>query len=75
MLGLGGSYQITPQMSVDVAFAHVFTASAPINLTSSLNPNFTGVPFYGNAVTEVNMIALTGNYHFGAPPPVVIAKY
>jgi long-chain fatty acid transport protein len=75
MLGLGGSYQINSQMSVDVAFAHVFHSSAPINLTSPLNPNFTGVPFYGHAVVETNMIALTGNYHFGAPPPVVIAKY
>ena len=74
-LGLGGSYQINPQMSVDLAYAHVFTSNAPINLTSPLNPAFTGVPFYGNAVTQVNMVAITGNYHFGAPPPVVTAKF
>ena len=74
-LGLGGSYQINPQMSVDAAYAHVFTSSAPINITSPLNPRFTGVPFYGNATTQVNMVSLTFNYHFGAPPPVVTAKY
>lgn len=75
MLGLGGSYQLTPQISIDAAYAHVFVRDAPINITSPLNPRFTGVPFVGTTVTQVNMIALTGNYHFGAPPPVVVAKY
>ena len=74
-LGFGGSYQITPQLSVDFGYHHVFFTNAPINLTSTANPSYHGVPFVGNVYSHADAVAVTANYRFDAPPPVVTAKY
>lgn len=74
-LGFGGSYQITPQLSVDFAYQHVFFPKTPINLTSTANPQFHGVPFAGTSYSNADAVAVTANYRFDAPPPVVTAKY
>lgn len=72
-LGVGASYQINPQMSVDFAYAHVFTPNAPINILPG-NIGYVGVPFVGAASTSVNMVSATFNMHFDKPAPL-IAKY
>ena len=74
-LGFGGSYQFTPQISADLAYAHVFVKNGAINLTSPANIHFTGVPFVGTTETQVNIVSLTLNYHLDPPPTIIAAKY
>ncbi|MDR3448585.1 MAG: OmpP1/FadL family transporter [Alphaproteobacteria bacterium] len=71
----GASYQFTKQISADFAYMHVFVKNGAINLTSPANSQFDGVPYFGTAHTNVNIVSLTLNYHFDAPPAVIAAKY
>ncbi|MGE4372799.1 MAG: OmpP1/FadL family transporter [Xanthobacter sp.] len=62
MVGLGGSYQYSKNLSFDFGYAHVFMREGDIVLTDTSNPRFTGVPFIGSAHAQVDIAALTVNY-------------
>ena len=75
-LSVGGSYQFTPQLTVDAAYEHVFGRNEPVNMTNSANPEFNGIPFVGETKPDVNIFSLTLNYRWDAPPAAaVVAKY
>ena len=75
MVAGGFSYQFTRQISADLGYSHVFVKNGLINLTSPADVHFTGVPFVGTTETNVNIVALTLNYHIEPPPTVIAAKY
>ncbi|MBL8589622.1 MAG: outer membrane protein transport protein [Methylobacteriaceae bacterium] len=76
---LGGSYQITNKMSLDLSYAHIFTKKAPINIAAG-HPAFAGLPFSGRAKGGLDIVSAGINYRWDDPKVVqgnlpVVRKY
>ena len=59
-------------MSFDVAYAHGFVKSAPINITNANNPLFAiggGTTYTGNADSHFDIISVALKYRLDDPAP------
>ena len=70
-LSIGGTYRLTPKITIDAAYSHLFVKDTPINISSTANPWFTGVAYVGTVDSHVDIISVGLKYRFDdpAPPP------
>jgi long-chain fatty acid transport protein len=71
-LSAGGTYKLTPKISFDLAYSHIFVKSTPIDLTAtSGNPWFltSGVPYTGTIASHIDIISVGLKYRFDEPAP------
>jgi long-chain fatty acid transport protein len=71
-LSIGGTYKYNAKMSFDVAYAHGFVKSAPINITNANNPLFAiggGTTYTGNADSHFDIISVAMKYRLDDPAP------
>jgi long-chain fatty acid transport protein len=67
-LSVGASYQMTPKLSFDLAYSHLFVKSTPIDITAtSGNPWYTGVPYVGTVDSHVDIISVAMKYRWDTP--------
>ena len=73
-LSIGATYQLTPKMSFDFAYSHLFVKSTPIDISlASGNPWFNGVTYIGSVDSHVDIISVAMKYRWdepAAPAPV-----
>ena len=70
----GLTYKWSEKLSFDLGYTHIFAFAARLNITPA-NPTFNGVQFFGNAKSNVDIIAVGLNYKFGGKARPVVAKY
>jgi long-chain fatty acid transport protein len=70
-LSVGLSYTMMPNLTMDLAYSHIFVKDTPINITAaSGNPWFSaGVDYVGNATSHVDIFSIAMKYRF-SPEPV-----
>ncbi len=72
-LSVGGTYQLTPKISFDAAYSHIFVKDASINITAtSGNPWFDGTAYAGSVNSHIDIISVAMHYRWdepAAPPP------
>jgi len=71
-LSIGGTYRLTPKITIDAAYSHLFVRDTPINITAtSGNPWFAGVAYVGTVDSHVDIVSIGLKYRFDdpAPPP------
>ena len=73
-LSIGGTYQLTPKMSFDLAYSHVFVKDTSVNLTSAANPWFDGVAYAGNVDSHIDIISVGLKYRWDNPAPAPVSK-
>ena len=73
-LSIGGTYQLTPKMSFDVAYSHVFVKDTSINITSAANPWFDGVAYAGTVDSHIDIISVGLKYRWNNPAPAPVSK-
>jgi long-chain fatty acid transport protein len=67
---VGGTYKLTPKITLDAAYSHLFVKNTPINITAtSGNPWFatTGVPYVGTADSHIDIISVAMHYRWDEP--------
>jgi hypothetical protein len=62
-LSVGASYQMTPKLSFDLAYSHLFVKSTPINVVAG-NPWWTGVDYVGTVDSHVDIISVAMKYRW-----------
>jgi long-chain fatty acid transport protein len=67
-LSIGGTYRLTPKITFDVAYSHLFVKDTPINVVAG-NPSFTIFPYVGSVDAHVDIISVGLKYRFDEPPP------
>ena len=68
-LALGGSYQMTPKLSFDVAYSHLFVKDTSINVVPG-NPQYNGTSGYvGTVDSHIDIISVAMKYRFDEPAP------
>jgi long-chain fatty acid transport protein len=67
-LSIGGTYRLTPKITFDVAYSHLFVKDTPINVVAG-NPSFTGFAYVGSVDAHVDIISVGLKYRFDEPPP------
>jgi long-chain fatty acid transport protein len=65
-LSFGASYQMTPKLSFDLAYSHLFVKSTPINVVAG-NPWWTGVDYVGTVDSHVDIISVAMKYRWDTP--------
>jgi long-chain fatty acid transport protein len=69
-LSVGGTYKLTPKMSFDLAYSHLFVKSTHIDVSAaSGNPWFTGVTYIGDVSSHVDIISVAMKYRWDNPAP------
>jgi long-chain fatty acid transport protein len=70
-LAIGASYQLTPRISLDAGYTHIFVKDTPIDISAtSGNPWFIpGVPYVGSVDSHVDIISAALRYRFDTPAP------
>ena len=68
-LSIGGTYRLTPKITVDLAYSHLFVKDTSINISSTANPWFTGVAYVGTVDSHVDIISVGLKYRFDDPAP------
>lgn len=70
-LSIGGTYRLTPKITLDAAYSHIFVKDAPINITAaSGNPWFDGSTDYvGSVQSHIDIISVGLKYRFDEPAP------
>jgi long-chain fatty acid transport protein len=72
-LSAGGTYKLTPKMSFDLAYSHIFVKSANIDISAvSGNPWFNpAVPitYVGDVSSHVDIISVAMKYRWDNPAP------
>ena len=73
-LSVGGTYQLTPKISFDAAYSHIFVKDTSINITAtSGNPWFDGTAYVGSVDSHIDIISVAMHYRWdepAAPAPV-----
>jgi long-chain fatty acid transport protein len=73
-LSAGGTYKLTPKMSFDLAYSHIFVKSTHIDITSPANPWFDGVGYAGDVSSHVDIISVSMKYRWDNPAPAPESK-
>lgn len=73
---IGMSYQLTPALSLDASYTHLFIPKAPIRVVPG-NPTFNPLlgAYRATAKAKFDMFSVGLNYRFGGRAPTVVAKY
>jgi long-chain fatty acid transport protein len=67
-LSFGGTYQMTPKISFDLAYSHIFVNNASINITAtSGNPWFDGTSYVGSVDSHIDIISVGMHYRWDEP--------
>ncbi len=75
-LSIGGTYKLTPKLSFDLAYSHIFVKDTPINITpTSGNPWFAtsgGIAYVGDVSSHIDIVSVGIKYRWDEPaaPPV-----
>jgi long-chain fatty acid transport protein len=68
-VSVGASYQVTPKLSFDLAYTHVFVDDANINISAaSGNPWFSGATYIGTAESKLDIFSFAVRYRWFDPP-------
>ena len=67
-VSVGGTYRLTPKITIDAAYSHLFVKDTPINVVAG-NPSFTGFAYVGTVDSHVDIISLALKYRFDEPAP------
>jgi long-chain fatty acid transport protein len=67
-LSFGASYQMTPKLSFDLAYSHLFVKSTPINVVAG-NPWWTGFDYVGTVDSHVDIVSVAMKYRWDSPAP------
>ncbi len=77
-LSVGATYKLTPKMSFDLAYSHIFVKSTPIAISAaSGNPWFDGITYNGDVSSHVDIISVAMHYRWdepAAPKPKMYTK-
>jgi long-chain fatty acid transport protein len=74
-LSVGASYQMTPKLSFDLAYSHVFVKSTPINITAaSGNPWFDGIDYVGAVDSHIDIISVAMKYRWDTPAAAPVSQ-
>jgi len=73
-LSAGGTYKLTPKMSFDLAYSHIFVKSTHIDITSAANPWFDGIGYAGDVSSHVDIISVSMKYRWDNPAPAPESK-
>jgi long-chain fatty acid transport protein len=75
-VSVGASYQVTPKLSFDLAYTHVFVDTANVNISAaSGNPWFTGATYIGTAESKLDILSFGIRYRWFDPPaPPLVTK-
>ena len=71
-LSAGGTYKLTPKLSFDLAYSHIFVKDTPINITSTANPWFLtsgGVAYAGTVDSHIDIVSVGIKYRWDDPAP------
>jgi long-chain fatty acid transport protein len=68
-LSVGGTYKLTPKITLDAAYSHIFVKDTSINITSPANPWFDGVPYAGTVDSHIDIISVAMKYRWDNPEP------
>jgi long-chain fatty acid transport protein len=69
-LSAGATYKLTPKMSFDLAYSHIFVKSTHIDISAaSGNPWFDGVTYIGDNSSHVDIISVAMKYRWDNPAP------
>jgi long-chain fatty acid transport protein len=71
-LSVGATYRLTPKMSFDLAYSHLFVKSTSIDLTSTANPWFipgATAAYAGDVAAHVDIISVALKYRWDNPAP------
>lgn len=61
----GLTYKLTPKLTFDIAYSHLFVKSAPIDVSlTSGSPWFDGVTYIGNASSHVDIVSVALKYRW-----------
>jgi long-chain fatty acid transport protein len=75
-LSVGGTYRLTPKMSFDLAYSHIFVKSTHIDITSTANPWFNGIDAYaGDVSSHVDIISVAMKYRWDNPAPAPTSTF
>jgi long-chain fatty acid transport protein len=67
-LSLGATYQLTPKVSFDLAYSHIFVKDTSVDITAtSGNPWFNGVSYIGNVDSHIDIISIALKYRWDTP--------
>jgi long-chain fatty acid transport protein len=77
----GMSYKMAPNVSIDLAYTHIFVKETPINITAASGnpwlisvPGLGPLPYVGTADSSVDIISLGLRYQLAPPPPALVTK-
>jgi len=75
-LSVGGTYKISPKITFDLAYSHIFVKSAPITLVDASNPTFTAGSgtYTGTVDSHVDIISVALRYRWDDPAPSPIKQ-
>lgn len=74
-LSVGASYQMTPKLSFDLAYSHVFVKSTPINITAaSGNSWFDGIDYVGAVDSHIDIISVAMKYRWDTPAAAPVSQ-
>jgi long-chain fatty acid transport protein len=74
-LSVGGTYRLTPKMSFDLAYSHIFVKSTHVDVSAaSGNPWFDGITYIGDVSSHVDIISLAMKYRWDNPAPAPVSK-
>jgi long-chain fatty acid transport protein len=67
-LSAGATYKLTPKLSFDLAYSHIFVKSTHIDITSPTNPWFNGIDAYaGDVSSHVDIVSVAMKYRWDEP--------
>jgi len=67
-LSVGASYQMTPKLSFDLAYSHLFVKDTPINVVAPTNPSAAVLfPYFGTVDSHVDIISVAMKYRWDTP--------
>jgi long-chain fatty acid transport protein len=67
-LSVGGTYRLTPKMSFDLAYSHLFVKSTSINVVAG-NPWWDGANYIGDVSSHVDIVSVALKYRWDNPAP------
>jgi long-chain fatty acid transport protein len=67
-LSLGATYQMTPKLSFDLAYSHLFVKSTSIAISAaSGNPWFDGITYNGSVDSHIDIVSVAMKYRWDNP--------
>ena len=72
-LSFGGTYKLTPKITLDAAYSHIFVKDTSVNITAtSGNPWYDGTAYVGSVDSHIDIVSVAMHYRWdepAAPPP------